>query len=228
MAVTTMELLELLRKVDGGDIDFLREGVRVLAQALMDAEVSAQIGAEHGQRTQPGPPTATATGPGTGTPGSARSTCRSPGSVRGAICPASWSRAGAPSGRWPRSWPSAMWRACRPGGSRTSPRRWHHQPVEVPGLPGLRRARRARGSVAQPAVGRRPVRVRMAGCAGRQGPRGAAAWSTPPRWSPPVSTPTGTARSSAWSWAPPRTVPPGRASCGAGRPRPVRGQAGGL
>jgi putative transposase len=51
MAVTTMELIELLRKADGGDIDFLREGVRVLAQALMDAEVSAQIGAEHGQRT---------------------------------------------------------------------------------------------------------------------------------------------------------------------------------
>jgi putative transposase len=51
MAVTTMELMELLRKVDGGDIDFLREGVGVLAQAPMDAEVSAQIGAEHGQRT---------------------------------------------------------------------------------------------------------------------------------------------------------------------------------
>jgi putative transposase len=51
MAVTTMELLELLRKADGGDIDFLREGVRALAQALMDAEISAQIGAEHSQRT---------------------------------------------------------------------------------------------------------------------------------------------------------------------------------
>jgi putative transposase len=50
MAVTTMDLLELLRKVDGADVDFLREGVRVLAQALMDAEVSAQIGAEHSQR----------------------------------------------------------------------------------------------------------------------------------------------------------------------------------
>ena len=45
MAVTTMELLELLRKADGSDIDFLREGVRVLAQALMDAEISVQIGA---------------------------------------------------------------------------------------------------------------------------------------------------------------------------------------
>jgi hypothetical protein len=38
MAVTTMELLELLGKADGADVDLLREGVRVLAQALMDAE----------------------------------------------------------------------------------------------------------------------------------------------------------------------------------------------
>jgi transposase-like protein len=45
-----MELLELVSKAEGGDVDFLREGVRVLAQALMEAEVSAQIGAEHGQR----------------------------------------------------------------------------------------------------------------------------------------------------------------------------------
>src|SRR3712207_5074105 len=41
----------LVRKAqDTADIDFLREGVRVLAQALMEAEVSAQIGAEHGER----------------------------------------------------------------------------------------------------------------------------------------------------------------------------------
>jgi transposase-like protein len=45
-----MELLELVSKAEGGDVDFLREGVRVLAQALMEAEVSAQIGAGHGQR----------------------------------------------------------------------------------------------------------------------------------------------------------------------------------
>ena len=51
MAVSKMELLELVSKAETGDVDFLREGVRVLAQALMDAEVSAQIGAEHGQRT---------------------------------------------------------------------------------------------------------------------------------------------------------------------------------
>jgi transposase-like protein len=46
-----MELLELLSKAEGGDVDFLREGVRVLAQALMEVEVSGQIGATHGQRT---------------------------------------------------------------------------------------------------------------------------------------------------------------------------------
>jgi putative transposase len=50
VAVSKMELLELVSKAETGDVDFLREGVRVLAQALMDAEVSAQIGAEHGQR----------------------------------------------------------------------------------------------------------------------------------------------------------------------------------
>jgi putative transposase len=50
VAVSKMELLELVSKAEGGDVDFLREGVRVLAQALMDAEVSAQIGAGHGQR----------------------------------------------------------------------------------------------------------------------------------------------------------------------------------
>jgi transposase-like protein len=51
VAITTMELLELVRNCEGsGDVDFLREGVRVLAQALMDAEVSDQIGAGHGER----------------------------------------------------------------------------------------------------------------------------------------------------------------------------------
>ena len=46
--------MELLSKADGGDVDFLREGVRVLAQALMEVEVSGQIGAERGERTPSG------------------------------------------------------------------------------------------------------------------------------------------------------------------------------
>jgi putative transposase len=51
VAMSKMELLELVSKAEAGYVDFLREGVRVLAQALMEAEVSAQIGAEHGERT---------------------------------------------------------------------------------------------------------------------------------------------------------------------------------
>ena len=50
MVVSKMELYELLRKADSADIDFLREGVRLLAQALMELEVTGKIGAEHGER----------------------------------------------------------------------------------------------------------------------------------------------------------------------------------
>ena len=43
---------DLLRKrVADSDLDFLREAVAVLAKALMEAEVSAQIGAGYRERT---------------------------------------------------------------------------------------------------------------------------------------------------------------------------------
>ena len=52
MAEASMPLLDLLRKAgQEGDIDFLREGVRVIAQALMELEVSRGIGAERYERT---------------------------------------------------------------------------------------------------------------------------------------------------------------------------------
>jgi putative transposase len=50
VAITTMELIELVRNAEDGDVDFLREGVRILAQAMMDAEVTAQVGAGYGER----------------------------------------------------------------------------------------------------------------------------------------------------------------------------------
>ena len=52
MVKHSMDLLELLRKrgIDG-DVDFLREALRVLVDGIMDAEVSAQIGPA--RRTQP-------------------------------------------------------------------------------------------------------------------------------------------------------------------------------
>jgi putative transposase len=48
----SMALAELVRKAEQqGDVDFLREGVRVLSQALMEVEVSQQLGAERYERT---------------------------------------------------------------------------------------------------------------------------------------------------------------------------------
>jgi len=51
MAEDRMAVLEMLRKASAdGDIDFLREGVRVLATALMEAEVTELTGVPKGER----------------------------------------------------------------------------------------------------------------------------------------------------------------------------------
>jgi putative transposase len=48
----SMALAELVRKAEqDGDVDFLREGVRVLSQALMEVEVGQQLGAERYERS---------------------------------------------------------------------------------------------------------------------------------------------------------------------------------
>jgi transposase-like protein len=52
MADLRMTLLDLLNKSEqGADPTFLRDGVKLLAQELMDAEVTAMVGAEPHQRT---------------------------------------------------------------------------------------------------------------------------------------------------------------------------------
>lgn len=49
---TSMALEELLRKAQvAQDVDFLREGVRVLSEAVMDLEVTQHIGAQRHERT---------------------------------------------------------------------------------------------------------------------------------------------------------------------------------
>ena len=52
MVKDSMDLLELLRKrsVDG-DVEFLREALQVLVEGIMADEVSARIGAGHGERS---------------------------------------------------------------------------------------------------------------------------------------------------------------------------------
>jgi len=52
MASLRMTLLDLLNKSEqGADPNFLRDGVQLLAQELMDAEVTDLVGAEPHQRT---------------------------------------------------------------------------------------------------------------------------------------------------------------------------------
>jgi hypothetical protein len=51
MADDRMAVLETVRKaIADGDVDFLREGVRVLAEAVMEAEVTELTGVPHGER----------------------------------------------------------------------------------------------------------------------------------------------------------------------------------
>ena len=52
MVKDSVDLLELLRKRGiEGDVDFLLEALRVVAEAVMDADVSAKIRAGHGERS---------------------------------------------------------------------------------------------------------------------------------------------------------------------------------
>ena len=102
MADDRMAALERLRKAaDDGDLDFLKEGVAVLAQLVMDAEVSTQIGAARGERApERRLSQRTATASDAGTRASAASSCRSPSCATGATSRACSSRAAAPSARY--------------------------------------------------------------------------------------------------------------------------------
>ena len=53
MAENTIDIVELVRKRQGGDeaLDFLREAVGAVVTVLMEAEVSTLVGAEKGERT---------------------------------------------------------------------------------------------------------------------------------------------------------------------------------
>ena len=93
---------KLLEEQDG---DVLREGIRVLSQALMETEVAGLIGAERHERSGERPRTATVVGRGRGTRAWARSSWRSRRCGRGRISPRCCSPAGEPSMR--------CWRWCR-------------------------------------------------------------------------------------------------------------------
>ena len=98
----SMALEELVRKAQmSEDVDFLREGVRALAEALMEAEVTQQLGAGRYERTPSDRGTQWQPGPALGY-ARRQITCGSRGSVTGVISP--------PAGAAPPS------RACAVGG----------------------------------------------------------------------------------------------------------------
>ena len=81
--MTAAQLADKLLASEHADV--LRESVAWMAAQLMEADVSAQIGAELGERTpRPGDPPQRLPAPASGTPGSAASSWPSPGCARAA------------------------------------------------------------------------------------------------------------------------------------------------
>ena len=92
MVKERMDLLELLRKGGmDGDVDFLREALRVLVEGIMDAEVSSRIGAEYGERSPERVTQRNGYRSGRGIPVWERWTCTSRSFERGATSRACWS-----------------------------------------------------------------------------------------------------------------------------------------
>ena len=81
MARDRMDLTSFVGKLlKEDDSDILRDGIRSLAQMIMDVEVSSKIGAAPYERTDKRTAIATATAPAPGTPGLAPSSSRTPSS----------------------------------------------------------------------------------------------------------------------------------------------------
>ena len=79
MAKHRMDVATFVGKLlEQDDVDSLREGVRVLAQLVMEREVSARSAPSLTSGARTALPTETATAPAPGTPESARSSSRSP------------------------------------------------------------------------------------------------------------------------------------------------------
>ena len=177
MADDSMALLETLRKASAeGDVDVLREGVRILAQAIMEAEVTELTGVPKGERDPERRLTHrngyrdrrwdTRVGTIELAIPRVRDGCYLPSPAR--------ARAGAPSGPCSRS---SRRRTCRghvhPPGRRPRPGPGHRGHQQERGEPHLRGARRRGRGVPVPARSRRGrCPVPLARRDVPQGPRG--------------------------------------------------------
>jgi len=97
----SMALAELVRKAEEhGDVDFLRDGVRVLSQALMEVEVSQHLGAERQSGRPSGAGSGTGTASESGTRVWGRSDCECRGCAMGATSRRCWSLGVGASRHW--------------------------------------------------------------------------------------------------------------------------------
>jgi len=161
-----MALLEMLRKATAdGDTDFLREGVRLLAQAVMEAEATELTGLAEGER-DPDRRLTHRNGyrDRAGTPASRRSASPCPGSATARTSPPCSIRAGAPSASCSRSSRKRTSRGSASVGWTTSSGPWGSRGSAGARCPGCapRSTRRSRRSAP---VGSTRSRTRTSGSA---------------------------------------------------------------
>jgi putative transposase len=99
--MTAAQLADKLLQDEHADV--LRDSVAWMARELMEADVSNKIGAEHGERSLERTTHRNGYRPRQWDTRVGSLELAIPSSVRAAISPASWSRAGVPSRRWSRS-----------------------------------------------------------------------------------------------------------------------------
>ena len=107
----SMALAELLRKADAEpDLDTLREGVRVMTQALMELEVAQHLGAERYQRSPDRQGERNGYRDRNWDTRVGTLELRVPRVRDGSFSQACWNRASEPNGRW---WPPCVRPTCR-------------------------------------------------------------------------------------------------------------------
>ena len=208
MAEDRMAVLDTLRKaIAGGDVDFLREGVRVLAQAVMEAEVTELTGRAKGERDpgrSPDPPQRLP-GPPAGTRGSARSSSPSRGFATARTSRACSTRVDGPSEPCSRWFARHMWQASHPAGRRPRPQPRDRRDQQERGEPDVRGPRRRGRGVPDP-LARRASDTRTCGSTRRTSRCARRVGSC--RWRPssrPGSPAPASGASWAWSSAPATT-----------------------
>ena len=165
MVKQSMDLLELLRKRGmDGDVDLLREALRVLVDGIMDAEVSAQIGAP-ARRTQPGAGhlPQRVSQPHLGHSGGHHGVAHSQAAGRQLLPQPAGTAAAqreSPAGRHPAS---LCRRRVHSAGGRSDQGPGLRRHLQQPGVAHLRATGRSGGEFPGSAPGRRPLPLRVAG-----------------------------------------------------------------